>query len=96
MAKARLGRRGIKQKFRAKSSRKNFNILGTVVVAQLIERSLPKPEVRVSNLVIGKLYITYLLSKDENKRKRGPNFQKTIFNISSQTHGCPRKNLSRS
>ena len=32
-----------------------------VVVAQLVERSLPTPEVRGSNLVIGKLCITYKL-----------------------------------
>ena len=67
-----------------------------MVVAQLVEWSLSIPEAHGSTPVIGKLYITYLLSKDENKRKRGPNFQKTFFNISSQTHGCPRKNLSRS
>ena len=30
----------------------------TIVVALLVERSLPTPEVRSSNPVIGKLYIT--------------------------------------
>ena len=49
-----------------------------VVVAQLVERSLPKPEVRGLNPVIGKIYMYYQLYwKDENKEKRGrerPNF----------------------
>ena len=38
---------------------------GAVVVAQLVERSIPKPEVRGSNPVIGKkiiLYIEHLLT----------------------------------
>ena len=34
----------------------------TVVVAQLVEQSLPIPEVRGSNPVIGKKYIEHLLS----------------------------------
>ena len=53
---------------------------GEVVVAQLVERSLPIPEVRGSNPVIGKiLYISNicLLSivywKDENKEKEAGN-----------------------
>ena len=33
-----------------------------VVVAQLIERSLPTPWVRSSNPVIGKIYIEHLLN----------------------------------
>ena len=49
-----------------------------VVVAQLVEQSLPTPEVRGSNPVIGKIYLYYQLYwKDENKEKRGrerPNF----------------------
>ena len=49
-----------------------------VVVAQLVERSLPTPEVRGSNPVIGKIYMyNQLYGKDENKEKRGrerPNF----------------------
>ena len=43
-----------------------------MVVAQLVEQSLPTPEVRGSNLVIDKLYITFILStvvKNENKEK---------------------------
>ena len=50
----------------------------TVVVAQLVERSLPIPEVCGSNPVIGKnlfiLNICFLSTvcwKDENKEKRG-------------------------
>ena len=46
-----------------------------VVVAQLVERSLPIPEVRGSNTGIGKIYWTFvyrqLYWKDENKDKRG-------------------------
>ena len=33
-----------------------YNVHGAVVVAQLVERSLPIPEVRGSNPVIGKIY----------------------------------------
>ena len=42
-----------------------------VAVTQLVERSLPTPEVRGLNLVIGKLYIKYyeLYWKHENKEK---------------------------
>ena len=45
-----------------------------VVVAQLVERSLPTPEVRESNPVIGKLYIECLLPtvlRRQKLRKRG-------------------------
>ena len=46
-----------------------------MVVAQLVERLLPIPEVRGSNPVIGKIYWTFvycqLYWKDENKEKRG-------------------------
>ena len=54
------------------------NILGEVVVAQLVEQWLLIPELRGSNPVIGKkiliLNICILSTvywKDENKRKRG-------------------------
>ena len=33
--------------------------LRAVVVAQMVERSIPTPEVHGSNPVVGKLYITY-------------------------------------
>ena len=42
---------------------------GAVVVAQLVERSLPTPEDRSSNPVIGKIYIEYLLSTVLKRRK---------------------------
>ena len=45
-----------------------------VVVAQMVERKLPTPDVSASNPVIGKLFTTDLLStvlKRRNKRKRG-------------------------
>ena len=54
-----------------------------MVVAQLAKLSLPSPEVRGSNLVIGKVFIEYcLLStvlKNEDKEKEagnGPFFKK--------------------
>ena len=40
-----------------------------MVVAQLVERSLPVPEVCGSNLVIGKIYIEHLLSTVLTRRK---------------------------
>ena len=42
-----------------------------MVVAQLLERSLPKPEVRGSNPVIGKIYIEHLFTVNciEKKKK---------------------------
>ena len=40
-----------------------------VVVAQLVERSLPIPEVRGSNPVIGKNYIGHLLSTGLKRQK---------------------------
>ena len=58
-------------------SREQQKILGfwAVVLAQLVEQSLPTPEVRSSNPVIGKIYWTFvycqLYWKDENKEKRG-------------------------
>ena len=49
-------------------------MFGAVVVAQLAKRSLPTPEVLVSNPVIGKVFIDYcLLStvfKSRKKEKR--------------------------
>ena len=39
-------------------------------MAQLVEWSLPTPEVRGSNPVIDKLYITYSLQTDKNIEKR--------------------------
>ena len=41
-------------------------------MAQLVEPSLPTPEIEGSNPVIGNIYMYYLLYwKDENKEKRG-------------------------
>ena len=42
-----------------------------MVVAQLVERLLPKPEIRGSNPVIGKIYLDYQLYKKTKKGKRG-------------------------
>ena len=47
-------------------------IVWTVVVAQLVERSLPTPEIRSSNPVRDQIYMHYQLYwKDENKQKWG-------------------------
>ena len=51
-----------------------LQLAGAVVVAQLVERSLPTPEIRGSNPDIGNIsnvkFIFQLLSrKDENKEK---------------------------
>ena len=42
-----------------------------VVVAKLVERSLPTPEVRGSNPVIGEIVYCQLNRKDENKKEAG-------------------------
>ena len=51
-------------------------------MAQIVERSLPPPEVRGSNPVIGNLFVyCQLYSKDENKEKEagnGPFFKKRL------------------
>ena len=62
---------------------KNLN-RWAVVVAKLVERSLPTPEIRGSNPNIGKLLSTNctLNRKDENKEKEagnGPSLQKRIL-----------------
>ena len=45
--------------------------------AQLVDRSLPTPEIRSSNPVIGKIYMYYQLYwKDENKLKKSPGMPK--------------------
>ena len=62
-----------------------FLLIRAVVVAQLVEQSIPTPEVRGFNLVIGKLYITYVSSvlKRRNKEKDAGNcpFLKSFFNF---------------
>ena len=50
-------------------SHKKVQIGAVEVVAQLVERSLPIPEVRGSNPVIGKKYIEHLLSAVLKRRK---------------------------
>ena len=60
-----------------------------VVVAQLVERSLPTPEVRGLNPVIGKLlYGTFvywqLYWKDENKQKKRPGMAHFFFKKKKQ------------
>ena len=44
-------------------------LLWAVIVAQLVDQSLPTPEIRNSNPVIGKIYIERLLSIVLKKRK---------------------------
>ena len=44
-----------------------------VVVAQLVERSLPTPEIRGSNPNFGKLYLPIVNRKDKNKEKEAGN-----------------------
>ena len=70
-------RRGKLQFFREKK-KTNTATAWAVVVVQLVERSLPTPEVRGSNPVIGKIYIEQLLTvncvlveKTKIKQKRG-------------------------
>ena len=62
-----------------------FLLIRAVVVAQLVEQSIPTPEVRGFNLVIGKLYITYVSSvlKRRNKEKDAGNcpFLKGFYNF---------------
>ena len=61
-----------------------------VVLAQLVERSIPTPEVRGSNPVIGKICVYYQLYwKDENKEKEawnGPFLKKKLCNKSADTY----------
>ena len=45
--------------FYAQNDQRGKEFLGAVVVAQLVERSLPIPEVRGSNPVIGKNLFIY-------------------------------------
>ena len=57
-----------------------------MVVAQLVERSRPTPEVRGSNPVSGKIYIECLLSavlKDEKRKKRPEMAQSRNIGIDS-------------
>ena len=67
------------------------NSFVAVVVAQLVERSLPIPEVRGSNPVIGKIYWTFvycqLYWKEENKEKK--QFRCNTSNLTSANiHSC--------
>ena len=47
-----------------------------VVVIQLVDRSLPTLEVRGSNPVLGKLFITYISTKINKKRPGMAHFLK--------------------
>ena len=52
----------------------NLNALWAVVVARLVERSLPTPEICGSNLDIGQNFVYHLYSrKDKNKEKEARN-----------------------
>ena len=46
---------------------------GAVVVAQLVERLLPIPEIRGSNPVNGKFYLLSAILKSKNKEKEAGN-----------------------
>ena len=58
----------------------DYLVLRAVVVAQLVERSLPTPEIHGSNPAIGKIVSTNcMIKKDENKEKEarnGPSLKK--------------------
>ena len=45
-----------------------------MVVAQLVERSVPTPEIRGSNPVIGKLYLLSTVSMRLKLNKRGRDY----------------------
>ena len=57
-----------------------------VVVAQLAEWSLPIPEVRCSNPVIGKVLYEYKLLKSNNKEKRSREWP-NLFKIRTRILG---------
>ena len=76
----RLEKRGVLkvvQKRGGRCTSTHKNMTSGVVVAQLVERSLPTPEVRSSNPVISKMYMEQcycqLYWKDENKEKESGN-----------------------
>ena len=59
-----------------------------VVVAQLVEQFLPTPEVRGSNPVIGKFYITHILSTVLKRREIGNSpFKISVFTWSTSGGG---------
>ena len=66
------------------------------MVAQLVERSLPIPEVRSSNLVIGKIYGTFVycqlcIEKTKIKKKEagnGPFFKNYLHPLKSSFMFC--------
>ena len=51
------------------------------VVAQLVERLLPTPEVRSSNTLIGKIYIERLLKSKKEKEAGNGTFKNTLLEI---------------
>ena len=76
---------------------KHYSWPWAVVVAQLLKRSLPIPEVHGSNPAIGKIYWTFvycqLYWKDENKEKRGrewPIFKTLILAFEHRAAGDKR------
>ena len=50
------------KKSKSKIAKQKIAIVWAVVMYQLVEHLLPKPEVRGSNLVIGKIYIQHLFT----------------------------------
>ena len=70
------------------------------MVAQLVERSLPTPEIRGSNLNIGKFYlpIIHLNRKDKNKGKEarnGPSLKKGCLMYIDQRHSTSSSSVCR-
>ena len=60
-----------------------------MVVAQLVERSIPTPEIHGSNAVIGKMYMYLLptvdIEKDEKKKEAVNGSLKIVYDIDSWT-----------
>ena len=60
-----------------------------MVVAQLVERSIPTPEIHGSNPVIGKMYMYLLptvdIEKDEKKKEAVNGSLKIVYDIDSWT-----------
>ena len=84
--------------------RRNEVIAGAVVVAQLVERLLPIPDVRSSNPVIGKIYIERrvlqtALKRPKNQNRSGMSHLKNLYlptvSLGKFPYGkCPIRKMS--